>query len=359
MNGATLEWTWPLSDPDRWLVFAKNPDTFVYFDYGTTSGSVYTFDTSGNYGTFFGVIGMRNSDSEYQTLASNEVVAGAPGYVISGTFGNESAIPGALPDFAVTNGTDAWFADSTTGSYGFRVPSGWNGSVASALYITLEGSHSFGSVVADMPGVNFTVPTPFIAVADNYFNWNTWPATEPDRWLISARNPVDLTYSAYATNAGTDYDITIAGTGSYYNIRALDAASNNVSYTTPDTYAAPPLPPVFSLDGSVFSGTDGSGIISNIYVDGVGTVSTDSFGYWNQGVTSPYTGYVAVADPGFDGTFNPAYRAYVGRLRRRPIKISLSGRRHRHRRIARFRWRSRLLPTCRRPTTFRAASTIL
>jgi len=230
-------------------------------------------------------------------------------FTISGTFGFGGTI-GGVSDFFVSNGTNSWLADSVTGSYGFDVLSGWSGTVTSAQYITVPDSYVFTNVVANQPYQNFEMTQPFLMIADNYFDWSGWSYEVPDRWFIYARNPVDFTYSAYATNAGTVQNITIVDTGSYYHINGVNIDSSPATLATDDTYAAPPLPPVFLLSGSVFNGTDGSGLPANLYVDGVGTVATDGAGVWSQGVTSPYTGYVAVADV-FNGDFAPAYYSYV------------------------------------------------
>lgn len=231
-------------------------------------------------------------------------------YEISGTVGFD----GTLFGIPITNGTDTWYSDAVTGSYGFWVLGGWSGTVWSPQYITDPDARVYTNVTTDAYEEHYQMTQPFLMIADNYFNWNTWSYEIPDRWFIYARNPADFTYSVYATNAGTDQDISIANTGSYYHVIGVNADSSPATVQTPDTYASPPLPPIIVLEGSVFNGTDGSGIVTNLYLDGYGTVATDGVGYWSQGMPAPYTGYVAVADPGFDGTFDPSYRSYVGEM---------------------------------------------
>ena len=228
-------------------------------------------------------------------------------YEISGTVGFD----GTLFGIELTNGTDTWLSDAITGSYGMWVLGGWSGTVSPTQYITDPASRVYTNVTTDAYEEHYQMTQPFLMVADNYFNWNTWAFEVPDYWFIYARNPVDFTYSVYATNAGATQDISIVDTGSYYHVVGINFDLTEATLPTADTYASPPLPPIILLEGSIFSGTDGSGIPTNMYVDGWGTVATDGAGYWSQGVTAPYTGYVAVADPGFDGTFDPAYRSYV------------------------------------------------
>lgn len=297
---SSLDWIWSLPDPAFWNI--QYFDTFGSFwdSWDMVPGTDRTYN-DWDYDFSFRVIGY--SGAGYNTGASNSVYIGLP-VEISGTF-----TPGQ--NVYVTNGTATWLADFATGSYGYTVPSGWSGTTSAIDWITDPANRVYTNVTTPQPDQYLELTMPFLMVASNYFNWNTWSYEVPDRWFIYARNPVDLTYSVYATNAGTDYDINIADTGSYYHVRGVTAASNQATLDTADTYAAPPLPPVILLEGSVYSGTDGSGIISNLYVDGWGTISTDSFGYWNQGVIPPYTGYVAVADTGYDGTFNPPSRSYV------------------------------------------------
>lgn len=227
-------------------------------------------------------------------------------YEISGTVGFD----GTLFGIELTNGTNTWFSDAVTGSYGFWVLGGWSGTVSPVQYITDPAERVYTNVNSDAYEEHYQMTQPFLVVADNYFNWNTWAYEVPDYWFIYARNPVDLTYSVYATNAGGDQDISIGDTGSYYHVTGIDFFLNPVTLPTPDTYAAPPLPPTVLFEGSVFNGTDGSGLPANLYFDGFGTITTDGAGYWSQEAAAPYTGVVYVADA-FDGTFDPAYRSYV------------------------------------------------
>src|SRR5512143_99176 len=235
---------------------------------------------------------------------------GGQDYDITTNFANISGTFTPGQTVFVTNGTGTWQSNVATGSYGYTVIKGWSGTTKPIDWITAPDAYVYTSVGSDYIDQNFQLNAPFIMVADNFFDWSGWSFALPDRWFIYARNPVDLTYSVYGTNAGTVMFTTIADTGSFYHITGVTAASDQATLNSLDTFASPPLPPVILLSGSVFNGTDGSGLPTNIFVDGIGTVATDGFGAWNQGVSSPYTGYVAVADE-FNGTFNPAYYAYV------------------------------------------------
>lgn len=302
---SSLDWTWSLVNPAQWEIqrFDASGSTWAHWE--DVSGTLRTAGTW-DYASTYRLVG-RNSGYQVVTSLSNTVTTPLPPSVsVSGTVG----FGGTLFSIELSNGTTAWFSDAVTGSYGFDVPSGWSGTVTTVQYITDPDARVYTNITVSQTGQHYQMTQPELNVAANEFDWSTWAYEVPDRWFIYSRNPVDFTYSVYATNAGTDQNITIGDTGSYYHVTGVNVDSSPATLPTDDVMASSPLPPTINLSGSVFNGTDGSGIETNVYVDGYGTVATDGAGAWNRNVTSPYTGYVAVAD-NFDGTFNPAAYSYV------------------------------------------------
>lgn len=192
----------------------------------------------------------------------------------------------------VTNGTGTWQSNVATGSYGFSVLKGWSGTTKPIDWITDPDAYVYSSVSSNYIDQNFQLNAPLVFPADNYFDWSTWAFQVPDRWFIYARNPVDLTYSVYATNAGTVENILIADTGSYYHVTGVGPASQQVTLDSIDTYAAPPLPPVFTIQGRVIvNGVPQVNEPVSFYPGA--TFNTDGSGTYTGIVSSPFTGISA------------------------------------------------------------------
>jgi hypothetical protein len=228
-------------------------------------------------------------------------------YTISGTYGDEFG-SGGFENYFVTNGTATWIAAIATGSYGFDAPSGWSGSIATAQYISDPGSHAFVSVAANQAGNNFDNPYPFAFIAGPLMAWS-WPLVDPERWLIIAKHPTTLVYSAYGTVAGTvsNFDTT-PSFGTLFSVIGLDYKSD---YNTNVSNEVVSSAPIIALVGSVFTADTGSGFPANIHVSGVGTYAADENGVWFGLIPYGYSGSAAVADV-VSGSFEPAYRAYSG-----------------------------------------------
>lgn len=308
-GGPFLMWSFGVGNPDRWFVQGQNPIDLTFSVVGTTAGSIYSFDTTPNTGSLYTVIGV-DTLSRRNTLVSNLASTDAITWAIFGTYSMDGTTGGE--PFLLSNGTTTLLADGVDGSWQFVVPDGWSGTIRPVSYISDPQYYAYGSVTADVPDQNFANPKPFLTNADPVLAW-FWTLPNPDRWIIYAQNPVDLTYSVYGTTAGTDTDLdTTPNTGTYYHIRGVDVNTEWATIRSDDVQTSPPSPPLIGLSGSVFSALyGGTGIPANLFVDGIGTINADSGGNWITSVFSPYTGNVYVVDV-TGGTYEPSFRSYVG-----------------------------------------------
>jgi hypothetical protein len=297
---------------DTWQSAASGSYGY-YVPYGWSGTTTAISNGSGTFtpaSYVYNAIGVDYANQDFAFTST--IVPPVPVYVyIWGTYSTDGATGGG-DGFLVTDGTNTALGGSGDGYWELAVPLGWSGTVAPVSYISEPPSYVYVNVLGDQEAQNFNNPKPFLTKADPILGW-FWspPYSNPDRWLIYAQNPIDLTYSVYGTYAGvissTD---TTPNWGTFYHLRGIDANSEWATIQSDDVQTSPPLPSFITLEGSVFSGTDGSGLPANLYFDGLGTINTDGNGYWSQLTLSPYTGVVYVADA-FDGTFDPAYRSYT------------------------------------------------
>jgi len=239
-------------------------------------------------------------------------------YLISGTYasdGTTGATAFGGETFFVANGIDTTLADAGNGYWEFLVPSGWSGAVTPVSYIADPGNFVFANVTADQPDNNFNLPKPFLTNADPTLDWSFWVLPLPNRWIVYAQNPDDLTYSVYGTTAGTVTNLdTTPNTGTYYHIRGVDVNTDWATLRSDDVQTSPPSPPLIGLSGSVYNGLyGGTGIPANLFVDTVGTINADGGGNWITSVVSPFTGAVYPVDV-TGGTYSPVFRSYVGEV---------------------------------------------
>ena len=283
---------------------AANGSYGYYVPYGWSGSTAPIFYGTGSFSPFsytYGPVGVDHPDQNFSYTPPAQL------WSIDGAITND----GTGIAIGINNGTDFW-TSAASGSYGLVALGGWSGTVRPTTYFSAPDAYTYTSLGTNYTAQDFDVPTPVLLVADSYMSWASWPLTLPDRWFVIAKNPVDFALSVWGTTAGTITAIeTAPDYGTYYSVYGVNNASAQNTFRSNEQYSSPPLPPLVSLNGSVFDAVYGTGFSQNLYVDTVGTINTDGAGLWTQGISVPYTGYVYPVDIPVNGTFQPPYRSYV------------------------------------------------
>ena len=284
---------------------AANGSYGYYVPYGWSGSTAPIFYGTGSFSPFsytYGPVGVDHPDQNFNYTPPAQL------WSIDGTITNE----GIGIAIGINDGTNFWTSAVANGSYGLVALGGWSGTVRPTTYFSTPDAYVYTSLGTDYTAQDFDVPTPLLLAADSYMSWASWPLTLPDRWFVIAQNPVDLTLSVWGTTAGTLTAIeTAPDFGTYYSVYGVNNASAQNTFRSNEQYSSPPLPPLVSLNGSVFDAVYGTGFSQNLYLDTVGTFNTDVAGSWGQGISVPYTGYLYPVDIPVNGTFQPPYRSYV------------------------------------------------
>lgn len=209
----------------------------------------------------------------------------------------------------ITNGIATWNS-AADGSYSYQVVGGFSGTTQ-PTYISNPSNRVYTSVQTDYLNQDFDIPIPPLTYAPTSLAWLGWAYTDPALWRVEVSATGSTAWTLYDYTNGTiaTYNVT-TGTGSYYRITGADSGSNSITPVSNVVYAEPALPSVITLYGSVFDGSYGTGFAANLFVESIGTISSNGGGVWSQAVTAPYTGYAAPVDVS-GGTYNPAYRSYL------------------------------------------------